>query len=519
MKTESAVKRVVSGSLASWMRIGVTIFSQVVAIPIYLHYWSIETYGAWILVQSIVSFLTIFDIAHHNYLGNEFLKIGKKNREEIGEVFSTGIVVAFIVSIVTFLIICALTLSGTISHWVGIETVIIQPFETSLLLTCGTWVLTITFTGLLGRVLNPFGYFPLSAWSGVLFAIFSTAASVAAVYFGAGLVVTTLVTCIVIFLCHTTLSIILFRIARKENLISRKLDFSKGFSRFFASLALGFQSGLEILRQQGVRFILLPLSGMTQMIAFSTMRTGANLALQGVGTITGPLMPELMAFLGNRDQPRTESAFSVIWLMLCIVLVPAILVVQYAAPVLFPIWTQGKIEFDPVLFALLSLAVLVYALAQPAIAVVTGNNLVREQVLISTIATLITVAGIYLLVPLMGVRGAALALLLGETISLFFYVQSAQKWLSGVGMRWPTSAFVNASLSLVVAAVGMAAITGFQTYAGLCLVFALISQVFVLTAYWSQLPSIARQSASAQAVRFVPRLLRKRLNKAVGISN
>ncbi|MEO8012898.1 MAG: polysaccharide biosynthesis C-terminal domain-containing protein, partial [Polaromonas sp.] len=294
---------------------------------------------------------------------------------------------------------------------------------------------------------------------------------------------------------------------------------AKGFSRFFASLALGVQSGLEILRQQGVRFILLPLSGMTQMIAFSTMRTGANLALQGVGTITGPLMPELMAFLGNRDQPRTESAFSVIWLMLCVVLVPAVLVLQYVAPVLFPMWTQGKIEFDPVLFALLSLAVLVYALAQPAIAVVTGNNLVREQVLISTIATFITVAGIYLLVPLTGVRGAALALLLGESISLFFYVQSARKWLSGVGMRWPTSAFVNASLSLVVAAVGMAAITSFQTYAGLCLVFALISQVFVLIAYWSQLPSIARQSASAQAVRFVPRLLRKQLNKAVGIKS
>jgi O-antigen/teichoic acid export membrane protein len=501
------------------MRIAVTIFSQVIAIPVYLHYWSIETYGAWVLVQSIVSFLTIFDIAHHNYLGNEFLKIGKQKREEIGAVFSTGVVVAFLVSIVTFLMICALTLSGTISQWVGMEAAIVRPFETSLLLTCGTWVLTITFTGLLGRALNPFGYFPLSAWSGVLFAIVTTAASVAAVYFGADLVVTTVVTCLVTFVCHNTLAVILFRIARQEKLISRKLDMGKGFSRFYASLALGVQSGLEILRQQGVRFILLPLSGMSQMIAFSTMRTGANLALQGVGTITGPLMPELMAFLGSRDQPRTESAFSVIWLMLCVVLVPAVLVVQYAAPVLFPLWTHGKIAFDPVLFALLSLGVLAYALAQPAIAVVNGNNLIREQFLISTVATLITVGGIYLMVPLMGVRGAALALLLGEAISLFFYVYTARKWLASVLMRWPTSAFVNAALSLVVAAVGMAGIIIFETHAGLCLVLALTAQVCVLVAYWSELPSIARQSASTQAARFLPRLLRKRLAKAVGSTN
>lgn len=512
----SVVKRVVSGSLASWMRIAVTIFSQIIAVPIYLHYWSVETYGAWILVQSIVSFLTIFDIAHHNYLGNEFMKIGVQKRSEMAAVFSTGMVVAFIVSLVTFSIVCAFTLSGTISQWVGIHAASVQPFETALLLTCATWVLTITFTGLLGRVLNPFGHFPLSAWSGVLFAIVSTAASVAAVHLGAGLVATTVATCIVTFLCHTTLAVILYRLARQEKLISTELDMARGLSRFCASLALGAQSGLEILRQQGVRFILLPLSGMAQMIAFSTMRTGANLALQGVGTVTAPLMPELMSFLVNRDQPRTESAFSVIWLMLCVVLVPAVLVLQYLAPALFPLWTQGKIEFDPALFALLSLAVLVYALVQPAIAVVNGNNLIREQVVISTIATVITVGAIYLLVPLMGVRGAALALLAGEASSLFFYVRVAKKWLAGVAMRWPTLAFVNASLSLVVAAAGMASIIVFQQYAGACLLAALMAQVFIVIGYWAQLPRIAREAAAAQASRFLPRLLRKQRDKAVG---
>ncbi|WP_426147667.1 polysaccharide biosynthesis C-terminal domain-containing protein [Polaromonas sp. DSR2-3-2] len=202
--------------------------------------------------------------------------------------------------------------------------------------------------------------------------------------------------------------------------------------------------------------------------------------------------------------------------MLCVVLVPAVLVVQYLAPTLFPLWTQGKIEFDPVLFALLSLAVLVYALVQPAIAVVNGNNLIREQVVISTIATVITVGAIYMLVPLMGVRGAALALLAGEASTLFLYVRAAKKWLASVVMHWPTSAFANASLSLVVAAAGMGSIIVFQKQAGVCLLLALITQVFILISYWSQLPSIAREAAAAQASRFLPRLLRKRRDKAVG---
>ena len=199
--------------------------------------------------------------------------------------------------------------------------------------------------------------------------------------------------------------------------------------------------------------------------------------------------------------------------MLCVVLVPAVLVVQYAAPVLFPLWTQGKIAFDPMLFALLSTSVLIFALAQPAIAVVNGNNLLREQVMISVVATLVTVGGIYLLVPVNGVRGAALALLAGEALSLIFYVRNAKKWLAGVSMRWPMAAFVNASLSLAVASAGMAAIIIFPAYAGMCLTLALTAQTCVLIAYWTQLPLIARQSAKAQAMRFLPQTLGQRLAK------
>ena len=515
----SAVKRVISGTLALWLRIFVTIISQIIAVPLYLSYWSIETYGTWILIQSIITFLTIFDIAHHNYLGNEFLKLGKKRTDEIGAVLFTGLVTALIVAVLIFLTFLMMTLSGLISQWAGIEDVKNQAFEISLLITLATWILTITYTGIVGRALYPFGYYPLCAWSGVLIALMTTTSSMAAVYFGFDLIGTTIATCIVTLICNSILSVILFRLAKKENLIVKKLNIKLGFSRFFASLGIGAQSGLDILRLQGVRFILLPLSGMGQMIAFSTMRTGANLAQQGIGTITGPLMPELMGYLTTRDQPRTESAFAVIWLVLCVVLVPAVLIIQFIAPILFPIWTQGKIDFNPLLFSLLSLGVLVSALAQPPIAVVNGNNLVLQQFIISVISTSTTVGGIYLMVPRMGITGAALALLLGEIITLASYVYVAKKWLVKAEMRWPNSAFANASLSIVVAAFGMGSMIYFPNYGDYCLILALTAQLLVIAAYWSKLPYIARQRAASQAVRILPALLRKRFHKPISHVN
>ena len=500
----SAVQRVVSGSLASWLRIAVTIVSQVVAVPIYLSYWSVNTYGMWILIQSIVTFLTVFDVAHHQYLGNEFLRLGKQKRQEVGEVFCTGMSIALIVSIFTFFIISVLVLSGTIGRWVGIETLNTREFETALMLTVVPWILTVTFTGITGRALYPFGYFPLSAWSGAVFALISTVASIAAVWLGADLIGATIVTCIVNFLCHGVLTFILLRIVRQEKLLFKKIDLRSGFSRFLASLVLGVQSGLEILRQQGVRFILLPLAGMASMIAFSTMRTGANLAQQGLGTITSPLMPELMSFLSNRDQVRMEISFSVIWLMLCVVLVPAVLVLQYLSPALFSLWTHGKITFDPILFAILSFSVLVSALAQPAIAIVSGNNRLRAQFLISLTAVLVTVGSMYGMVPALGIKGAAIALLLGELVTLVCYVYSARQWLAMALMQWPKPSFLIASLSLVVAAAGMTSIVIFTNYDQVCLVFALVTQVFIINKYWARLPLVARQQAAIKLARLLP---------------
>ena len=510
----SAVQRVVSGSLASWLRIAVTIVSQVVAVPIYLSYWSVNTYGMWILIQSIVTFLTVFDVAHHQYLGNEFLRLGKQKRQEVAEVFYTGLTVALIVSVFTLFIISVLVLSGTIGRWVGIETVNTHEFETALMLTVVPWTLTVTFTGIIGRALYPFGYFPLSAWSGAVFALVSTITSIAAVSLGADLIGATVVTCIVNFLCHGVLTFILLKIARQEKLLFKKLDLRSGFSRFLASLVLGVQSGLEILRQQGVRFILLPLAGMASMIAFSTMRTGANLAQQGLGTITSPLMPELMSFLSDRDQVRMEISFSVIWLMLCVVLVPTVLVLQYISPPLFSLWTHGKITFDPVLFAILSFGVLVSALAQPAIAIVSGNNLLRAQFLISLAAVLVTVSSMYGMVPAMGIKGAAVALLLGELVTLMCYVYSARQWLAMALLQWPTPAFLIASLSLVVAAAGMTSILIFTNYDQVCLVFALVTQAFVINKYWAHLPFVARQQAAIKLARLLPWSYRRTLKNS-----
>lgn len=274
-----------------------------------------------------------------------------------------------------------------------------------------------------------------------------------------------------------------------------KVDWRLGLSNLVRSQVLSGVNAVALLRQQGVRLILGPMSGADSVAAFSTLRTGANLALRGLSTITSPLMPELMRFLNQRDQPRSEAAFATVWIMLVGLMAPAVVVLQAFAGPLFEIWTRGKIPFDPALFAVLSLGVLVYALAQPPMAVVSGNNLLRPQIVISMLAAAITVGGMFLLVPRIGILGAGVALLAAELASTFAVRIVTRVWLRDNGMTWPGKQYGIASASVWIAAFGMGSIVAFPAAKWILLPVCIGLLSWNLWRYWQALPEIATQKA------------------------
>ena len=368
-----------------------------------------------------------------------------------------------------------------------------------------TWLFTGSLGGLIVRWLTPFGYWPQFAWWGVVNAMVMAVVPALAVFFGADLFQAMIALSLANLVYYTVFFIALARIVSDQGFTAVRPNIGQGLMQGFHSLWLMAKSLAEMARQQGSRIILAPLAGVADMAAFATMRTGANFALQGLNTITSPVMPELMRFLSARDQARTESTFAIVWLMLCAVLSPAILIVQWLAPTLFPLWTHGKIAFDPWLFGMLSMGVSVLALAQPAAAVLQGNNILRSQLAISMVAAAVAVGGMLLLVPLMGVRGAALALLAAEITSLAAYVWVAQQWLRQQGMQWPWKAFAAAAAALPVTALGMVALELLPAGLSIAslLVFLLL-QGLVAIIYWRHLPAMARERATSLLARFKP---------------
>ncbi len=495
----STAKRLISGSASSWARIGVTMLTQLALVPVFLTYWDVKTYGIWIAIQAIVNMLSTLDRGFNDYMQYELLKIGVKDRSQMASLLWSGVFVIMIISLIELVIVCFIAFYADIEYFLGDNKFdklsFRQQVSWSLVIQWVIWMFT-NFIGLFFRSLCCFGYYPRMGWWNVILAIISSLAPVVAVMNGADLLVASIWSMIGSFLVLLLQYLDVRRQLEKEQLTYTAFSIKEGFKNYIDSLGLSCRYFLENFRHQGVRLVLAPLSGASGLAAFATMRTGANVALQGLSTITSPLMPELMRFLHQGEQKKTEAAFDTVWMVLVAGLAPAVLILQAVVPSLFTIWTKGQISFDPPLFATLSLGVLVYAWSQPAAAIITGNNLIKIQLLISVLSSVFVIGGMFLLIPYLGLLGSGVSLLVAEIVAAIGFQHFAKQWMQNHSLSWPVKSANLAFISVLITAMGMFTMIMFPFYKWLLLSATFFLQVWNIRMYWDNLPQIAIDKTS-----------------------
>jgi O-antigen/teichoic acid export membrane protein len=426
----------------------------------------------------------------------------------------------WIICLLQIILIVIFIFSGILAFLLGDSgiqnTSLIDSAAVALVIQGFAWLLLASSPGLMGRALATFGYFPRTAWWTVVGVTVTALSPLFAVIMGAELVITSLVLMIGTAIYTLPIYLDFFKLLKKEKIGLVKPSLSIGYKNFRKSLPLLGKSLFENVRQQGVRLVLTPLAGPVGLVAFSTMRTGANVALQGLNTIVNPLLPDLMRFLHARDQPRTESAFATIWILVIAFMAPGVVILQTMIEPLYVLWTQNKVSFNPLLFAFLSLGVLVYAVVQPAMAVVIGNNLTKVQLALTTLAAIIVLAFLILSVPLIGIVGAGAALLLAEISAAAGYKIYAKRWLRQNDLQWPSRAFHIAIAALIIAAVSLAGLIIAPQFKWMLLPVSMLLFGWNVLRYWRILPQIAKENARNLALKIpvVSTMLRRISSKS-----
>ena len=208
-----------------------------------------------------------------------------------------------------------------------------------------------------------------------------------------------------------------------------------------------------------------------------------------------------MRFLHLRDRERSEAAFATIWIVVVVFIAPGVVLVQTFIEPFYVLWTHGKIPFNPTLFALLSMAVLVYAVIQPAMAVIIGNNLIKPQLAISGASAALVVGGIFLSIPLIGIVGAGFALLLAEVVAGAAYLISARRWLAKHSIHWPHKTFTIALTSVLITAAALTLMTALPGYKFVLAGASMILLIGNIWRFWKVLPRFASERAKQIIVK------------------
>ncbi len=505
----STTHRLLSGTLSSWSRIVLSITTQLAVTPIFLSHWSIEEYGYWLLFQAITPLIQLVDTGHQTYIGYECLKLGARRRRALSITTSSAIACCLLTGACSIALVAATVgLAQRGVFGASARTLIAQWHIGTLLIAHSVvWALTGSVGGMIARMLSCFGHFARFSWWMLVMQLINTFASVIVVGCGYDMMVAGLVLLISTFCVNLLVINDALKLCRKHRIALNQPSRKVAWDNFHRSIVISLSSVSDLLRQQGVRLILAPLSGAREVAAFSITRTGANFALQGLATITQPLMPELMGFVRDRDQVRAESAFALVWLILLAIVNPAVLLLQWLGPSIFAVWTHGKVPFDPVLFGMLTADILIYALAQPAMAVVQGNNLTKIQFWTSMLAGVLTVIGIDVAVRLAGIRGAAAVLAMVEVVALTIYVFVACRWFAGVRMRWPWPAFFCVLFSVTVTIVALLWMAT-DGRVWIEMPAALLLQYAAVYRYYAGLPEIGRRRL-AQLISTPAKLVRR----------
>jgi O-antigen/teichoic acid export membrane protein len=499
-KSESTSRRLIRGSTIAWVRLGTGFGVQLIVTPVFLAFWSAKTYGIWLAIVAAASLIQIPGLAHQQYVGYELMKTVTGRQRAFTRILRSAAWLGAAYGVLELLMACALSAALIVvlkGH--GNQTVTSEAGWAFIAMTAGS-SLVWNWGGVWVNAAYALGYFPRTAVWGVGDALIRGLAPLIVLPFGAGILGAAVFLMTTLLALHLACLFDMMKIIRPY-LGKQSARSQLGIHNFIRSQLLSIRMVLEMARQQGARLILVPLAGTEELAAFATMRTGANAALQGLGSITSPLMPELMRFLNQRDQARTEAAFSTVWIVVVAAMTPSVILLQVIVAPLFRIWTHGKIQFDPVLFALLSLGVLVYAMAQPAMAVVQGNNLLRPQLLLSGLAGGVVVGGMVLLVPKIGICGAGWSLLMGEIVAAIGYVKEAAIWLNKNNLHWPEKAFNRVILSVLAAGIAMFGIALFPKFHFVFLALGLVALTIIFVSYWRHLPQLAKQKMAAFLIK------------------
>lgn len=409
---------------------GITILIQLVSMPLYLHYWGVALYGEWLILSAIPAYLALSDIGFASVAANDMtMRVANGDRRGALEVYQS---IWLFISGVSVLIGTALALiiyNAPVAAQFSI-THISEAQTRQLLLVLMLYVLVGLQGGVFNAAFRAAGRYAYGTTLGNTVRLAEWAASIVGLLLGGGVLVLAMLTLVIRLLGLLLMWLVLHK---QERWLHLGIQFaSMQQVRHLLKPAVAFMAfplGLA-LSLQGMVLIIGMTLGATAVVVFTAYRTLTRLLVQVITMLNQAVWPEISAAYGAKQmdlvrQLHRKGSSITFWIALAAVTLLGLMGEWFVGQ-----WTHHVFDQNHVLFALLLATTFLNVLWQTSWVVLMATNQHQKITLAFIVSAACSLLLGALVIPVLGVNGAGLILVLAELPMLFIAIRSALQLLN-----------------------------------------------------------------------------------------
>ena len=348
-----AMKRAFSGSLFTVMGEVIGAVRHILLIPLFLRAWGRDVYGEWLAIYALVAYLPLVDIGMHNYVVNSLTQYrSKADCLSYTKVLHSALRLYLMIVILFTLILAAFIYLTPFDKWVNISITAVNEVKAATFLL-GMYILLSVPGGLVSGLYHSLAEFPRRAILTNIQQILLLSFLATVLFLKYNFVVVALVHFVpfLIILIFTVYDIshrypeVNFGFSSGDWRLSLSL-LSPGFFFFFIALS-------NLLKIQGSILVVSASIGAAAAAVFSVHRTLANLIIKITGAIRNAVWPEVTVTDATDNYAKMSLLHNFLMKILLLISTSFAAFLCFTGKDIINLWTNGRIEFQPVLWMLL----------------------------------------------------------------------------------------------------------------------------------------------------------------------
>ncbi len=425
-RASGASGRIARGLGAHIGGMGITLVIQLVTVPVLLGAWGVPTYGEWLILSAVPTYVALSDLSFSSVAGNSMVMLVAQGRRT--DAIALGRRLWSIVTVMTGIaVLAAVAIALVFGRAFGSGAAIPASEAQVVLVALFLQVAVGNQHGVLDAWYRAGGRYPLFATVRHLVRLLEFGALIGAVLLGAGPG-----TAAMAFLAGSVVgfgvSWVVLRRTVRWSTFRPELPHLQTFRDMLApGLAfMAFPIG-NALSLQGITIVIGSTLGAAAVVVFATTRTVTRVALLAMAAINNSIGPELSRSVGSG---RLDEARAILLRSVQLALVGSLSLVFGLA--LFGVaiirwWTHGLVDPPVPLLYILLLVIVANSTWYTLSAALAATNRHRRMAVIYLVGTTAALLGAVPLSSAYGLAGAAVALLAIDVAMVAYVFPAAMR--------------------------------------------------------------------------------------------